>query len=467
MRKLLPAIFIVLALSAFAAEGHAFAMSVPEKTVNVPTLGSRDVIITLVGNASELVNVNLIEARTWMSLSENLVRLNAGEKKEVVLTVSPFQDTVTGLYKVTVIAESLTTKQKSRRDVFISVYKGEVVDIEKIVVAGDPKPTGDISITIFVKNYKTVPSGEVIVDADVSGPTRKVFEFTEIVENINPDQRVSRARNFTIPKYAEAGTYKASATLLVGNESLSVVQTFTVASKPVIVITEEKTPLLFGFRKRITVTNNGNEAAPVVTVAEPVSAVEAVFFSGDAPTSTQGGYAWLLKDVAPGQVIAVDYKVDYAPLFAFLAALIIAGWVIFYKLRTVRIKKYIIQKKELEEGEEFTVGIEVRNASGRKMDEIVVKDFVPPVFELRSAQAPEPSRKKTAAGAELTWKLMDVHNREERLVSYRIVPLFGVHGQIRLPRASAGFRQNKRHLTNRSKFAVIGVETEPQERGSR
>jgi len=225
---------------------------------------------------------------------------------------------------------------------------------------------------------------------------------------------------------------------------------------------------MFGFTKTITIRNDGNAEADIVTITNDISAVEGVFYSGDLPARAEDGrYVWLVRGVAPGTVLTIEYKVDYTSLFAFMLAMIILGWVLFFKLRTVRIKKYIIQKKELEEGEEFTVGVEVRNASGSKKDEITVRDFIPPVFEFKSAQSPEPTRKKTAAGVELTWKLKGVHHREERLVSYKIVPLFGVHGTIRLPRASATFKLNKREMTNHSTYAVIGIATEDVEKSKR
>lgn len=467
MKRVLPVIVIMLILL-FGGATHAFTLSFPEKTVNVPTVGSRDVIITLSSDSAETVAVNLIDSKTWTSLDENLVRLVPGETKDVVLTVSPFQGTTIGLYKVTLIAESLATKQKVLKDIFINVYKGEVVDIEKIVVSGDTRPTGNVSITVFVKNYKTVPSNEVIISAVVSSSSRKVFDFTEVIDSINPDQKVSRTRQFVLERYADAGTYRIGATLLAGNEIKEVTQTFTVAAKPVIITTEESTPLAFGFSKKITIRNDGNAEADTVTITNAISAVESVFYSGNLPSKIEDGqYIWLVRGIAAGEVITIEYKIDYTSLFMFILAIIILGWVLFFKLRTVRIKKYIIQKKELEEGEEFTVGIEVRNASGRKKDEIVVRDFVPPVFDFKSAQTPEPTRKKTAAGIELTWKLKDVHHREERLVSYKIVPVFGVHGTIRLPRTSATFKQNKREMTNRSTFAVIGISTEDVENSKR
>jgi hypothetical protein len=88
---------------------------------------------------------------------------------------------------------------------------------------------------------------------------------------------------------------------------------------------------------------------------------------------------------------------------------------------------------------------------------------VPPVFDMKELNSLPPVKKKTSAGTELTWKLKDVHNREERLVSYKIIPLFGVHGQIRLPRSRVTFKQGKREIHNNSAYASIGIATDKEE----
>jgi len=72
--------------------------------------------------------------------------------------------------------------------------------------------------------------------------------------------------------------------------------------------------------------------------------------------------------------------------------------------------------------EEFTVGIEIANSTGRKIENVTVKDFIPSVFDIKEGEGLKPVKKKTAAGAELTWKLKDVHKNEVRILSYKILP---------------------------------------------
>ena len=151
---------------------------------------------------------------------------------------------------------------------------------------------------------------------------------------------------------------------------------------------------------------------------------------------------------------------DYSPLFLFIVVVLIAVWLFFFKIRTLKIKKFMLEKKFIEEGEEFTVGIELSNASGRKVDDLTVRDFVPSVFEFKEGEGPKPVRKKTAAGTELTWKVKDLHKNEERILSYKILPVFGVHGTVRLPQASASFTSGKKETEIKSLYTTLGIETE-------
>lgn len=451
---------IVLMLLSAPVFAH-FSVAVPEKTISVPTGGSRDVFLFVTSSFDDSFVLNLIDGKTWTSLGSNLVKVGAGETKEVVFTVSPFINTGLGLYKVSFVAESVTTKDTKSGDLFISVTKGEMVDIEKIVIFGDTQPTGEVLISVNVKNYKLSPANDVVVKTSVSSPSKKIKEYEDTLDRISTGEAVTINKTLLLGAGAEGGTYRIDTTVEEDGTVLSATQTFSVAKKPIIVIETESSPSIFGFTKTVTIRNDGNEIAKNVLVTDHISSLEAVFFSGTEPNEKKdGSYSWILTNVGVGASQTVKYSVDYSPLFLFIIALIILAWFVFFKMRTVRVKKYIMERKDIREGEEFTVGVEVKNAAGRNMDDVVAKDIVPPIFDIKSMQSPQPKKKKTAAGTELTWELKNFRHGEERLFSYKIVPIFGVHGEIRLPRASVTFKWNKRVMENHSTYATIGISTE-------
>src|SRR3989338_8838053 len=125
-------------------------------------------------------------------------------------------------------------------------------------------------------------------------------------------------------------------------------------------------------------------------------------------------------------------------------------------MKTVRIRKYIIQKKEIEEGEEFTVALEIKNSSGSKKS-LEVRDFVPSVFTVKETEGLKPAKKKSHIGTELSWNVKDLNNHEERVLTYKIVPIFGVSGTIRLPRASIMFDVRGKKIEKRSFPHSVGI----------
>ncbi|MDI6721624.1 MAG: hypothetical protein QMD85_04490, partial [Candidatus Aenigmarchaeota archaeon] len=278
-------------------------------------------------------------------------------------------------------------------------------------------------------------------------------------------------QTMSLPGRAEDGDYEISVTLSYDAESKSKKASFIVARKPIIKERTEKFSLLLGYGRRIIVSNEGNFAKDFYDVEHDVSPFDAMFISGSEPLSkADGKFIWRFISINPGEEKTVVYFVDYSPLFIIVIAIIIAIWAVLFKLRSIRIRKYIIQKKFIEEGEEFTVGIDIRNGTGRKVGEMTVTDFVPSVFEFRHEHGPKPKKKKTAMGTELTWVLRDLYAHEERVLSYKLIPVFGVHGNLTLPPAKAslkhaGIRTEMKSLAPRLGMVVSEeVEKKPKRR---
>src|SRR3989344_6240531 len=78
-------------------------------------------------------------------------------------------------------------------------------------------------------------------------------------------------------------------------------RTFTVLSQAQFAKESRKEPLIFGYKKTITITNIGNSGDDAI-LTETLSGLDAAFYSGEQPTTTKGGdFAWLLKDVKAGR----------------------------------------------------------------------------------------------------------------------------------------------------------------------
>ena len=449
--------WFLLVLLLTAAAASAFELGA-EESVTIPVDSTKKVNITIESGINDSFIVTIVNEKPWMTLVNPKPKILAGIPETIPIYMSPFIDTSTGLYKVQISVESEETGEKKDIGIFVSVIKTEGVDIKGMLVKGSLEPLGAVLIELNARNYGPVEVNDIMLRLKVSSPGRTIFDSSENVGSIGPEETKTFTKSLNLEEQAEAGEYTINAELSYNGKTRYFSQAFDVEPKPVIRKEIIVTPMLFGTEKSVKITNYGNAPAESLTFGDSVSGIESVFFSGSEPDfRAPGTFLWKITDLAPGMSETIAYKIDYMPLFVFAAAVLVALWFVSAKMRTVRIRKYIMQKKMIEEGEEFTVGIDIRNATGSKIEEIVVKDSVPKIFDIKDTEGMKPRKKKTASGTELIWKLNNLNNREERVLSYRIIPIFGVHGHIRLPPAGASFELRKRKAVNRSLPAVIGV----------
>lgn len=457
-KKILLAFAIIMLVSGAA---HAFQLSVQDTTISVPTIGTREIAVKLTSTTAESIAFSLVDSKPWISLDKNFIKLEPFIPSTVKISASPYMSTPLGLYRLQLTAESLETGENKTINLFLSVIKGEVVDLEKITVSGSLQPTGEVVVSYTVKNFRTSTANDITIKSIITTPEGKTITLQELIPQLNPDEEKTIEKTFILDEGAEAGDYSLTTSLVYVADVQEVRQSFYVAKRPVIVQEKTKSSLLFGYKTNIVVKNVGNAPATGVEVKDQLSSFEAMFFSAAQKPAIDGtNYKWSVPLILAGGQSSISYTVDYTSLYLFILAVIVLAYVYFFKLRTVRVKKYVLQKKELEEGEEFTIGVEVKNFSGKRIEEIIVEDFVPAMFTTKEGTAPHPSKKKSSVGTELTWSLSGLYHGEERLLSYKITPVFGVHGKIRLPRASVKFKLRNKIINHLSGMAHIGLEVE-------
>ncbi|MCX6815633.1 MAG: hypothetical protein NT120_02165 [Candidatus Aenigmarchaeota archaeon] len=439
----------------------AFSVTNFDQTFTVPTTSTRQIDMAIISDTADRVSVNIIDLKSWVTLVTSQVTLEPQKPQTVSLIVSPFIDTQSGLYKVSLLFESLTTHELKKADIFLSVERREIVDIQKILVTGDLKPLGTANVELRIKNLKTVTVQNIQVNTVISSPTKNIATVNKVISRLDPGQETTISIPVLLDKQAESGYYSVNSELSDDNNVVKASQTFSVLSAAIMIKNEYQYPSIFGFKKTITITNYGNAVGNEI-VTETIPVFDAAFLSGDKPTSSyQNINNWLITSIFPGESKSITYVINYTPFFFFVIAVLAAIWLFFVKLRTVRIRKYILHRKELEEGEEFTVAVEVRNALNRKID-TQIHDFVPAVFNVKDAQGFKATKKKSNVGTELSWHAKDLKQNEERVFTYKITPIFGIHGTIKLPRASVIFEVNKKKIENCSTSPLVGL---PEERG--
>jgi len=192
-----------------------------------------------------------------------------------------------------------------------------------------------------------------------------------------------------------------------------------------------------------------NTLEKIATAASEQGTLEAV----QDVIDSEDGFTWNLA-LATCESRTIRYSVDYSPLLA-LILLVFALWYIFFRMRTVRLKKIILQKQTVEKGTEFTVGVDLKTYV--KVKDVEVRDFVPALFDVKEVPGVKPVKHKTAAGTELIWRFAQLYPYEERVLSYKIVPNFSITGHVTLPRSSVSFGHFGRKISRKSDATTIGL----------
>jgi hypothetical protein len=447
MRRAVPILVLSLALIAISGAAQALQLTTSADSLTVRTGESSTIDLTVLSTIDDIFVVSVLGEQPWMSIPVH-IQTKASIPTRTSLTFSPYITTQPSIYKLELGLFSPLTGDNLRKNLTVIVRVAEVA-VENIEVTGNLQPTGFGEVEVFVKNYEQVPA-DVVLEIK-AGPGDLLSSRDTISLNVREFEAVKKS--FGIPECRPAGDYFVTAELFSkGTKIFSAVNNFTIPTKFIPKVVRNITQAGLRSEFEITVSNIGNLAG-IAEVSESI--LGSLFFSGSQPTRIEGGtYKWLLS-IDPCQSRAIRFQIDYTPIAVVIFA-IIALWYVFFRMRTVRITKKILQKAIIEKGMEFTVGVDIKTYV--KLKDIEIHDFVPAIFEVRDTPGIKPIRRRTSAGTELIWRFAELPSREERVLDYKIIPLFSVSGVIKLPAATATFTHLGRRIDRNSAQASLGMQ---------
>ncbi|MBI4895439.1 MAG: hypothetical protein HY831_03010 [Candidatus Aenigmarchaeota archaeon] len=439
---------VVLVMSlALLPMAHAFDFKLSSDSVAVSAGDTASVEVLMSSNIDDFLVFSIDNMPSWATIPTNIPVLSS-EPSKATIYFAPYNSTKPTLYKMVVRLESLKTGQITSKNLTVIVKKSNVA-IEDISASGDLIPNGNVTLTFYIKNYENKKVG-IEVSYKVTSPEGSNILTSSDILTFDPKEFKPVDKYFIIPECSKAGSYKVHADVIEGENILYTIDDdFNVESRFSTDVKKVQKTELFKTTTIITVKNTGNVPGKAI-VSEDVWG--SLFFSGDTPNSSNETYTWSVPlDVCETKL--VKYSIDYSPIpIALIAAL--ALFYIIFRLRTVGMRKYIIQKKMVEKGEQFTVGIEFKSHSN--VNNVEIRDFIPSVFKV--VDSGKATRHTTEAGTELIWKFHELKRGEERIVSYKIVPLFSVTGSVKLPRASISFRYLGKSTTKKTERVYIGID---------
>ncbi len=455
------AIFFMLLLVNLS---FAYELSLSTDQVKVQAGNSTSVIVSILTDKDDKISLAIANEKPWMTISNSQYILQSGSKKDAIFYLSPYNTTQPGLYKTDIIFNSLITGEIKSVPLIVSILPAPVippapveirksVGIKEVSILGDPKPFGVVTIETAYKNTGEVILNSIPLKVEVWSPSKKIFSNEKIVEKIFIDQTQQYRVNLKLPKQAEQGRYRVVVSMY-GN---TVNKYFDVEGVPILSRKDESLSSATWYNKNIIVKNEGNIITGM-TVSDRISSFESIFYKGEKPKEVKNDvYTWEINNLKPGEYRQLQYRIDYSPLYILSAFLVMFAWFIIIRSRAFSIKKHILESKSVNENEEFTVTLNLKNRTGEKVNKIVVHDFVPKIFKFKHVQGPHPQKTALKGDLSLEWHLQDINNHEERVLTYKLIPIIGVESGMTLPNAKVVFEKHKRNVEKQSNSARIGI----------
>jgi hypothetical protein len=377
-------------------------------------------IVTLEPNQSSKINLYIYSSKESKEISPHLF----------LLTISS-ED-----YK---IEREITVSVSRKYPVYISS-----INLSKYSIL--PLESTRISITIQnAKNYIT-PNYKVVFSILKDG--KEVLRKEVITDFIEANSRIEVSQEFFAEKYQEAGIYDVNVKLedLKGNyidEAKTKFEVKAIVKLPQEYTTKEIKYSLLSTLILIKVKNEGNTVSNQFYVEERVPRFMKDFVKARTPFKeviVENGnvvYRWLVKPLAPGESVIVEYEISLWQVWLALIAILLA--VIYFFRRGF---KPSLLKTVKREGEKFKIYIKLRNNSKSTMKDVEVVEEVPPMLKVESGIGLGFEERKIGKKRYLIWTIKEVKPDEEVIMGYIASPLVEIIS-LDLPKTKATFIDEK------------------------
>jgi len=391
-------------------------------------------------------------------LKDKVVVLGPEESYTVQIAATPLKEFNPGIYYISVSADGdLGDVYEGKMKVYLApaeavMYSPSVKPV--ITLPEKINPQEPISIKLSLENRNALNLSNLrirlesemdefnkIVPVDLEPLQKKEFEIT-IVPN-KYQQPKEYIVKFVFERYGQ--DFK---TVELPIEVITMLPGFSVVE-----VYEE--PVFFKVFRRFTIKNEGN-VLNTQEVKHPTTFLEGLLTQGEAKVKKEMGQrylAWSLS-LGAGESTFVYSVTNYRILF-YLIIILVAFLVFYWYVRSpINIKKTAVSLKKDSEGalSEVKVVLEVKNTSSKPLKEVTVHDLIPAYATLLKTGEREEGEVESAhphkvshlkEGIKLSWPLMDLDAKEQRVMVYRLKAKLNILGGISLPRATVEFNRHK------------------------
>lgn len=420
-------------------------------TIDIPIKNTRDIKDTF------LVSVWPTQ---WVGLDRYGLTLDPGETKTVTLFFDPPRTTQKGIYEIGVTVKSTNNSELMTKSFLVDLKRDFELYISDARISSQVLNIGDNLIsTVVITNLNAESERDVKVTTNILKDDLLLQKLEDEIV-IAPSSAETITNSLEIKNTLEYGSYKLKIELkdVTGRVLDDRELKFNIQRNDEFSKGKATEFGLFYLTTQIKVANEGNVPGATYTLTDSVPSYFKYFFFPDIePTSQQEidgriVYTWQLA-LNPGETKTVLYQVRFTTVVVAVLAVGIALYLFNYYYFRPHIRKR--HPLVISQPKEEVVHIHVKNRSRKEIQDIVVKDHVPPLAKIvKRFDTVKPEIKLTTKGTYLTWKLDKLGRGEERVLTYRMIPVMETPGGIKLPKAHFTYK-GKKHLIDRIAEKVV------------
>jgi hypothetical protein len=444
-------IFILLSLTAISrAQEVNLHLPLNELTVNVGETRSINVTVKNLQDKKDIFSLLV-----WPPLSPRFgiyatiqPRVELEPKAEITLplTFSIPECTIEGNLLFEVTAISLTNASIKDTKLLTLKVKGEgltcitEVKTNKLLF----NPGEEVVVEVSVSNF--AEKGMFILETTVKKDEKIEKNFVETVQLGSKDSKTVKY-NFSLDKYALAGSYKVDVLLkredkVISSKSIE----FEVKAVENLDYSYASKNFLLFQASSIKIRNLGNTLSKPTTQSLVVPWFMKIFFYSptklleEKSVNGQVIYSWKVPSLSPLEEYEIKYEFRLWPIWAGVALTIAAIVFVYLRIYSIQVVKKIKPIGVLKMGKEIPISISIVNNSSNELKDVIVKDLIPPIATVSEKfETLKPVKRKIKAGTELNWRISSLKPGEEVILSYRIIPIVDIVGSLRLPQATVSF----------------------------
>jgi len=448
MKKIIIFLLFVMLLPIVVAQSEVISIYAGEtKTINYTLINIADQV--------QIYNIYLsgpiayfAERKVLIDVYPRLIELAPNQSAKITLYIfasKEAKEISPNLFTLTIASET----QKIEKSLIISVLREYPVYIFSINLSKySILPLESTKITATIQNAKNEITPNYKLIFLISKDGKEVFRKEVITDFIEANSKLEVSQEFFAEKYQEAGAYDVLIRLedLRGqyiDDAKTKFEVKAIVKLPQDYTQKETKYSFLSAKVTVKVRNEGNVISEPFYVEERLPIFMKDFIKAYTPYTEEKlevgtvVYRWLVKPLAPGESVVIDYEISLWQTWLGIIIVILAVFFFFRK----GFQPALIKTIKKQEGK-VKVYIKLKNKSKSIMKNIEVSEEVLPMLKIESNIGLEFEERKVGKKRYLVWKINELKPDEEAVMGYVATPLVEIVS-LELPKTQVTYSDEK------------------------